>query len=76
MLNRRVVGFDDLGNTDEFSTARLEYRLIESGKRTTLSTNMQGVILRPRIEGESKASNIFGFKGKNRDQSPEYDSDE
>ena len=27
----RIVGFDDLGNTDDFSTARLEYRLIETG---------------------------------------------
>ena len=25
------MGFDDLGNTDDFSTARLEYRLIETG---------------------------------------------
>jgi hypothetical protein len=32
MLTHRVVGFDDLGNTDDFSTARLEYRLIEAGK--------------------------------------------
>jgi hypothetical protein len=27
----RIVGFDDLGNTDDFSTARLEYRLLETG---------------------------------------------
>ena len=27
----RVVGFEDLGNTDGFSTAKLEYRLIQTG---------------------------------------------
>jgi hypothetical protein len=27
----RIVGFDDLGNTDNFTTAHLEYRLIETG---------------------------------------------
>ena len=27
----RVVGFEDLGNTDSFSTAKLEYRLIQTG---------------------------------------------
>jgi hypothetical protein len=29
----RIVGFDDLGNTDNFSTAHLEYRLIKTGIR-------------------------------------------
>jgi len=60
----RVVGFDDLGNTDDFSTARLEYRLIEAG-----------VILRPRIVGETKPSTIFGFNGQHKDHSSENDSD-
>jgi len=31
LLTYRIVGFDDLGNTDNFTTAHLEYRLIETG---------------------------------------------
>jgi hypothetical protein len=30
-LYRRIVGFDDLGNTDSFSTAALELKLIHAG---------------------------------------------
>jgi hypothetical protein len=31
LTTQRIVGFDDLGNTDNFTTAHLEYRLIETG---------------------------------------------
>jgi hypothetical protein len=34
-----IVGFDDLGNTDNFSTTRREYRLIEAGYIMVLTTN-------------------------------------
>ena len=39
----RIVGFDDLGNTDNFTTAHLEYRLIETGLdlETLLSNDQQ-----------------------------------
>ena len=39
----RIVGFDDLGNNDNFTTAHLEYRLIETGLdlETLLSNNQQ-----------------------------------
>jgi hypothetical protein len=39
----RIVGFDDLGNTDNFTTAHLEYRLIETGLdlETLLSNDLQ-----------------------------------
>jgi hypothetical protein len=37
------VGFDDLGNTDNFTTSHLEYRLIETGLdlETLLSNDQQ-----------------------------------
>jgi len=32
----RIIGFDDIGNSDDFQTAVLERRFQSSGKRTSL----------------------------------------
>jgi hypothetical protein len=70
----RIVGFDDLGNTDNFSTARLEYRLIQTGSCTFFTQlRLIGVISRPRIERNEKTS-ILGSKQRYRKDSDE-DSD-
>jgi len=33
----RIIGFDDIGNSDDFQTTVLERRLQSSGKQTSLS---------------------------------------
>jgi hypothetical protein len=73
---RRIVGFDDLGNTDDFSTARLEYRLIQTGSfPTTSGVEVLGVISRPRTEENQKSSSILGFKSRTNDNADDDDSD-
>jgi len=59
----RIVGFDDLGNTDNFSTAQLEFRLYKSG-----------VISRPRL-AESKSTSILEFTSKKTNAESDQDSD-
>ena len=34
----RIVGFEDLGNTDQFETATLEWKLLNSGTSFGVST--------------------------------------
>lgn len=48
----RIVGFEDLGNDDAFSTVTLELRLSQSGRQETLSAElvlmgMIGVLAKP-----------------------------
>jgi hypothetical protein len=62
-FTRRIVGFDDLGNTDNFSTAQLEFRLYKSG-----------VISTPRL-AETKSTSILGFTSKKTNAESDEDSD-
>jgi hypothetical protein len=72
----RIVGFEDLGNTDNFSTARLEYRLIQSGMiLLRLFSLFLGVISRPRVAGQPKATTILGFTGSKSEYDSDLDSD-
>ena len=41
MLKSRIVGFEDLGNNDNFSTAMLEFRLKKSGECTSLQQKLK-----------------------------------
>ncbi len=70
----RIVGFDDLGNTDDFSTARLEYRLIQTGtSHDYRCVEMLGVISHPRTEESQKSSSILGFKSRRQDDDDDDD---
>lgn len=56
-----IVGFDDLGGTDEFPTAMLEWRL---GRSDMIS--YQGDLLEPPVSGsqKTKSNKIFGKSAK------------
>lgn len=57
-----IVGFDDLGGTDEFPTEMLEWRL---GRAQVI--NYQGDLLQPpKIKGEKKDTSVFGFVKTNK----------
>ena len=74
---KRIVGFEELGNTDNFSTATLEYRLLQTGAYPTLSNaDLQGVISRLRIEGDNNKTTVFGFERRKTnisDDESDYD---
>ncbi|CAG8668373.1 18132_t:CDS:2 [Cetraspora pellucida] len=52
----RIIGFDDLGNTDSFTTAALELRLSQSG-----------VITKLEAPKKQERKTIFGFADVNND---------
>ncbi|KAK3606714.1 hypothetical protein CHS0354_005852 [Potamilus streckersoni] len=55
-----IVGFDDLGGTDEFPTEMLEWRLGRSG-----CINYQGDLLHPpALPGQKKDTSVLGFAKK------------
>ncbi|RHZ71235.1 hypothetical protein Glove_261g82 [Diversispora epigaea] len=57
----RIVGFEDLGNTDSFTTAALE-----------LSLSKSGVISLPETPKKNERKSIFGFAETNEE---DYDDD-
>jgi hypothetical protein len=77
LISNRIIGFEDLGNTDTFSTARLEYRLIETGiHRDHTSPHIRiGVISRPQMERFGQANPLFGFKGQKKGGSSDEETD-
>lgn len=77
LISNRIIGFEDLGNTDDFSTARLEYRLIETGtNRDHMSPHIRiGVISRPRAKGAGQPRSIFGFKERKKRESSDEETD-
>ncbi|RIB22522.1 thioredoxin-like protein [Gigaspora rosea] len=58
----RIIGFDDLGNTDSFTTAVLELRLSQSG-----------VITKQETPKKQERKTIFGFADVNNDDDDEWD---
>ncbi|CAG8813244.1 28506_t:CDS:2 [Gigaspora margarita] len=58
----RIIGFDDLGNTDSFTTAVLELRLSQSG-----------VITKQEAPEKQERKTIFGFADVNNDDDDEWD---
>jgi hypothetical protein len=76
LITNRIVGFDDLGNTDNFTTAHLEYRLIKTGNDPRcMRLTVVGVISRPRVEEENNATSILGFTERNKINDSNDDSD-
>ncbi|KAK6975606.1 thioredoxin domain-containing protein 9 [Biomphalaria glabrata] len=68
-----IVGFDDLGGTDEFPTEMLEWRLARSDM-----INYQGDLLEPPTLGNKnpKSVKIFGKTAKNLRDDGNTDSDD
>ncbi|CAG8457656.1 5264_t:CDS:2 [Dentiscutata heterogama] len=58
----RIIGFDDLGNTDSFTTAALEFRLSQSG-----------VITKQEAPKKQERKTIFGFADVNNDDDDDWD---
>lgn len=54
-----IIGFTDLGNCDDFSTAMLEWRIAQSG-----AINYSGDLLNPPDEEKKSKKSIFGTKKK------------
>eukprot|EP01117_Protostelium_nocturnum_P008420 TRINITY_DN3010_c0_g1_i1.p1 TRINITY_DN3010_c0_g1~~TRINITY_DN3010_c0_g1_i1.p1 ORF type:complete len:193 (+),score=58.04 TRINITY_DN3010_c0_g1_i1:141-719(+) len=59
----RLVGFEDLGNTDDFKTSDLEKRLASNG------------VIKSSATDEKKNTSIFGF-AKTKSDSDDSDSDD
>ncbi|GLH12472.1 Viral IAP-associated factor homolog [Gryllus bimaculatus] len=49
-----IVGFTDLGNCDDFSTAMMEWRIAQSG-----AINYNGDLLQPPEEGKRSKKSVF-----------------
>jgi len=58
----RIVGFDDLGNTDSFTTAALEFRLSQSG-----------IIKKLEASKKPERKTIFGFSENSNDDDEDDD---
>lgn len=65
-----IVGFTDLGNRDDFSTALLEWRIAQSG-----AINYNGDLLNPPEEGKDHMKSVLGVK-KHTIRGKESDTDE
>ncbi|KAK9456323.1 thioredoxin-like protein [Dipodascopsis uninucleata] len=61
---QRLVGFDKLGNTDDFTTDMLEFQLMKCG-----------VIKNSLLKTRKGSSSILGFQNKKRDDSEDEDWD-
>ncbi|CAG8722392.1 4735_t:CDS:2 [Dentiscutata erythropus] len=58
----KIIGFDDLGNTDSFTTAALEFRLSQSG-----------AITKQEAPKKQERKTIFGFADVNNDDDDDWD---
>lgn len=67
----RIIGFDDLGNTDSFPTVRLEKRLGLSGVIEAQDLDEDEEDETPR----NKTSSIFGTGSKSREADSDDDND-
>jgi len=64
----RVVGFDELGNKDDFRTEVLEHRLGKSGVI---------IVKKPKKNNHSGKENYLGIKSSSkRDSDSDYDNDD
>ena len=64
-----IVGFDDLGGTDEFSTEMLEWRIARAE-----CVNYSGDLLTPPNQGGSQKKNLLGPQPKKTIRGKEDDS--